>query len=81
MHRLSQCIKKEEVNLEIQFTRSIKKVRFSNDITIHEVGNSMEDREARDGLQDFRERERFKLKLNDILINKLEKLNCNILYS
>lgn len=70
------------MNPEIQFSKPAKKVRFSHNVTIYEVGNSEEHRSARDGLQDLRDRERFKLRvqhtseiLNKILINKLKKIN------
>lgn len=63
------------MKLEIQFTRPMKKVRFLDKVTVHEVGNSPGDRSARDGLQEYRDFQRFKLKLNEILINKLKKIN------
>ena len=70
------------MNPEIQFSKSVKRVQFSHNVTIYEVENSDEHRSARNGLQDLRDRERFKLRiqhtseiLNEILINKLKKIN------
>ena len=82
MRRHLQCIKKGEVNPKIWLDRTVKKVQFSDKITIYEFGNSEEHRSARNGLQDLRDRERFMLRvqrtgviLEEILINKLKKIN------
>lgn len=64
----------------------MKKVRFSNIVTIYEIDNSSEHQSARDGLQDFRDRQRFQrriknveLILNCILEDKIKKYLFDIL--
>lgn len=59
MHRLSPSTKKKIPKTMI----SEKQVRFSDRIIIYEVGNSEEDKAARNGLQELRDRERFKMRI------------------
>lgn len=40
-----------------------KNVQFSNGVTIYEVGISADDRSAQDGMQELRDRERFKMRI------------------
>lgn len=42
-----------------------KKVKFSNVIIIHEVGNCEEHRSARNGLQDLRDQQRFQRRIRN----------------
>lgn len=64
----------------------MKKVRFSDNVRIYEVGNSEEDRFARNGPQDLRDRDRFQRRINsveEILNNtlniKLKKILFDVL--
>ena len=59
----------------------MKKVHFSDVIIFHKVGMTIDDRSARDGLQDARDRERFQMRihstnllLSDILRKKIETI-------
>ena len=63
-----------------------KKVHFSNIIMIYEIDNSEEHRSARNGLQDLRDRHRFRrrienieITLNNVLKMKYIKYLFNIL--
>lgn len=62
----------------------MKKVSFSNEIVIYEVGNTEEHRSARDGDSERRDRERFRRKYVDfvpILSSVLEKRMKSILFN
>ena len=70
--------------IQIPTSKTKKTVRFSDIVTIHEVGNSEDHRSARNGLQELRDRERFKrriqytsLLLNNVLVDKLKKINVH----
>ena len=63
------------------------KVKFSDFITIHEVGNSDEHQAARNGLQELRDQQRFQRRIQNIefilypiLENKMKKIFFNILH-
>ena len=47
----------------------MKKVRFSNNITINEVGNTEEHRSARDRDRERRDRERFRRKYMNLYLS------------
>lgn len=53
-----------------------KKVRFSNIVTVYEVEDSEEHRSARNGLQDLRDRHRFKKRIKnvEIILNPILKM-------
>ena len=64
----------------------MKKVRFSTYDTIYLVGKSEEDRAARNGLQELRDRQRFQKKiekieliLNPVLNSKIKKIVYHLL--
>ena len=59
----------------------MKKVRFSNDITVHEVGNTEEHRSARDGDRERRDRERFQRKYMNFvpILNKMIEIRLKLL--
>ena len=59
----------------------MKKVRFPNIVTVYDVGSSEDDRAARNGLQDLRDRQPFhrriknlELILSNVLKSKITKM-------
>lgn len=59
----------------------MKKIRFSDVVTVYEVGNSEEDQSARNGLQDTANHYRFQTRIKNtetiikrILLNKIKKM-------
>ena len=44
----------------------MKRVRFSNIVIVYDVGSSEEHRAARNGLQDLRERQRFRKRIKNV---------------
>lgn len=67
-------------------TKNRKKVEFLELIIIYEVGNSKEDKLARNGLQELRDRHRFQKRikniesiLNIVLNQKVKKIHFDIL--
>ena len=59
----------------------MKKVRFSSIVTTHEVGNTEEHRSARDGDQERRDRERFRIKYMNFIptLNKILEIRIKLL--
>ena len=59
----------------------MKKVRFSNNITIYDVGNTEEHRSAGDGDRERRERERFQRKYMNFIpvLNKILEIRLKLL--
>lgn len=63
----------------------LKKVKFSENISVHEIGNTQDEKSARKGMQWIQaacDRQRFQMRiqridlsLNDVLVKKLEKIN------
>ena len=59
----------------------MKKVRFSNNITIYDVGNTEEHRSARDGDRERRDRERFQRKYMNFIpvLNRILEIRLKLL--
>ena len=82
MHQFIPCIKKPRQKI----IEKMKIVRFSNIVTIYEIGNSEQHRSARNGLQDLRNYQRFQrriehmqLIIDDVLKFKIIKYLFNVL--